>query len=306
MTKLYRSIMFVPGNRPDMMDKAPKYGPDALALDLEDSVPLGEKRTARATVRAGVERLAAAGIPMIARLNGVHTGLTSEDIDAVVTPGLVAVLVPKLERREDVLKVDAWIELCERKAGMAVGSVEIMILPETAAGVHHIYELLTACARVGNICAPLTARAGDIVRDIGYKWTPAGLETRYLESHILLAARAAGIEFPLAGGGIEVRNPERVREQFQRARETGFRGVFVIHPSQIPMAHEIFSLTGEEIAWHKGVLRAMEQAGKEGRAAATYDGMMVDNAHARNAQQLLRQAESFGLSVGDYPKVTAG
>ncbi len=303
MTRLYRSIMFVPGNRQDMMEKAPKYGPDGIALDLEDSVPPSEKRSARELVRAAVARISSAGTDMFVRLNGVQTGMTSEDIDAVVTPGLAGLLLPKPERREDVLKVDAWIELCERRAGMPVGAVKIMVLPETALGAHNIYELLTACPRVVNLCAPLTSRAGDIVRDIGYKWTAAGLETRYLESHLLLCARAAGIEFPMAGGGIEVRNPERVREQFQRARETGYRGVFVIHPTHIPIAHEIFSLTQEEIEWQKGVLRAMEAAGREGRAAATYDGMLVDYAHVRNAQQLLRQAISAGMDVGEYPEL---
>lgn len=303
MMKLYRSTMFVPGNRPDMMDKAPKYGPDALALDLEDSVPVKEKKAARQTVRAGIERLAAAGVSIVVRLNAVHTGLTGEDIEAVVIPGLIAVAVPKLERRDEVLKVDAWIEFFERKRGMAPGSVQIMVLPETALGVRNIHELLTACPRVGNILAPLTSRAGDIVRAVGYRSTREGIETRYMESHMLLAARAAGIEYPLAGGGIEVRNPELVREQFRRARETGYRGAFLIHPSQIPIAHEVFNLSAEEIIWHKGVLRAMEQAGRAGSAAATYDGMLVDYAHVRNALQLLRQAESFGLEVGDYPKI---
>jgi citrate lyase subunit beta/citryl-CoA lyase len=303
MTRLYRSIMFVPGNRPDMMDKAPRYEPDGIAFDLEDSVPPAEKHRARKIVRDAVARLSSAGPAMFVRLNGVQTGMTSEDVEAVVVPGLAGVLLPKPERREDVLKVDAWIELCERRAGMPVGAVKIMVLPETALGVYNIHELLTACPRVANLCAPLTSRAGDIVRDIGYKWTPAGLETRYLESHLLLAARAAGIEFPMAGGGIEVRNPERVREQFQRARETGYRGVFVIHPTQIPVAHEIFGLTREEIDWQKGVLRAMAAAGREGRAAATYDGMLVDYAHVRNAQQLLRQAESSGMDVGEYPQL---
>ena len=109
--RLYRSILFVPGNRPDWIDKAPKYGPDALILDLEDAVPIAEKAKARKTVRAGIGRLHERGVPIVVRVNGVNTGLTAEDIEAVVTAGLVAVAIPKLERVEEVLKVDAWIEL---------------------------------------------------------------------------------------------------------------------------------------------------------------------------------------------------
>ncbi len=108
--KLYRSILFVPGNRPAWMDKAPTYGPDALILDLEDAVPIAEKAEARKTVRAAIERLRARGVPAFVRVNALNTGLTADDIDAVVTEGLVAVTVPKLERVEEVLKIDAWCE----------------------------------------------------------------------------------------------------------------------------------------------------------------------------------------------------
>src|SRR5216684_5056074 len=149
--KLYRSILFVPGNRPEWIDKAPKYGPDALIVDLEDAVPNAEKVEARHIVRAGIERLRERGVPIVVRVNGVNTGLTAEDVEAIVTSGLVAVAIPKLECVEEILKVDAWIELFERKAGLPLGTVEILVLPETARGIMNIYQLTTACPRVGNI-----------------------------------------------------------------------------------------------------------------------------------------------------------
>jgi len=303
--KLYRSILFVPGNRPEWMDKAPKYGPDALILDLEDAVPVAEKAEARKTVRAGIARLRERGVPTVVRVNGVNTGLTAEDVEAVVTAGLVAVAIPKLERVEEVLKVDAWIELFERKAGLPVGTVEIMALPETARGIMNIYQLATACPRVGNIVGGVGARSGDVTKAIGYKWTRPGLETLYMASHMLLAARAAGIEYPLAAGSLEVGDTELVRAQLQRAREVGFRGALLIHPSAVPIANETFAPSQEEIDWNKGVLRAMAEAEQAGRAAVTYDGMMIDYAHVRNALDLLRQAAAFGIEVGEYPQVKA-
>jgi citrate lyase subunit beta/citryl-CoA lyase len=303
--KLYRSILFVPGNRPEWIDKAPKYGPDALILDLEDAVPNAEKVEARQTVRAGIERSRARGVPIVVRVNGVNTGLTGEDVEAIVTTGLVAIAIPKLERVEEVLKVDAWIELCERKAGLPIGTVEIVALPETALGIMNVYQLATACARVGNIVGGVGARSGDVTKAIGYKWTRAGLETLATASHMLLAARAAGIEYPLAGGSLEVGDTELVRAQLQRAREIGFRGSLLIHPSAVPIANAIFAPSEEEIEWNKGVLRAMAEAEQAGRAAVTYDGMMIDYAHVRNALDLLHQAEAFGLEVGEYPQVKA-
>ncbi len=303
--KLYRSVLFVPGNRPDWIDKAPKYGPDALIVDLEDAVPNAEKAEARHTVRAGIERLRERGVPVVVRVNGVNTGLTAEDIEAIVTGGLVAVAIPKLECVEEILKVDAWIELFERKAALPIGTVEILVLPETARGIMNIYQLATACPRVGNIVGGVGARSGDVTKAIGYKWTRPGLETLYMASHMLLAARAAGIEYPLAAGSLEVGDTELVRAQLQRAREVGFRGALLIHPSAVPIANEVFAPSPEEIEWNKGVLRAMAEAEQAGRAAVTYDGMMIDYAHVRNALDLLHQAEAFGIDVGEYPQVKA-
>lgn len=301
----YRSLLFVPGNRPDWMEKAPRYGPDALILDLEDAVPIAEKTSARALVRAALECLHHRGVASVVRVNGIDTGLTAEDIEAVVTTGLVAVAVPKLERVEEILKVDAWIELFERKAGLPVGTVEIMALPETARGILNAPQLAQACPRVGNIVGGIGSRAGDIAMAIGYKWTREGLETLYMASHILLAARAAGIRYPLTVGSLEVHDLDLVRSHLQRSREIGFKGALVIHPSAIPLANAIFAPSRAEIEWNRGVLHAMAAAERDGRAAVTYDGMMIDYAHVRNALDLLQQAAAFGLDVGDYPGVTA-
>lgn len=303
--KLYRSLFFVPGNRPDFMDKAPKYGADALLLDLEDSVPINEKVSARKVVRAGIERLRDRGVPVVVRVNGIGTGLTGEDIEAIVTPGVVAVAVPKLEFADEVRKIDAWIELFEQKAGMPRNSVEIIEIPETARGIMNAYELATACPRVGAIAGVICARSGDITKAIGYQWTPSQMENLYAASHVLLAARAAGMQYPLAGASLEVKDLEMVRFQLKLARQLGYRGCMVIHPSGVPIANEVFSPSKEEIEWNKGVLKAMAEAEAAGRAAVTYDGMMIDYAHVRNALDLIHQAESFGMDVGAYPAIRA-
>ena len=303
--KPYRSILFVPGNRPDWIDKAPRFGPDALIIDLEDAVPVAEKLATRPIVRAGIERSRERGMPIVVRVNGLATGLTAEDVEAVVTAGVVAIAVPKLEHAEELLKVDAWIEFCERKAGLPVGGIEMMALPETARGILKAYELATACPRVGNVIGGVGSRSGDVAQAIGYKWTRSGQETLYMASHVLLANRAAGIIYPIATGSLEVGDLELVRAQLERAREIGYRGALLIHPAAVPIANEVFAPSREEIDWNKGVLRAMAAAEPEGRAATTYDGMMIDYAHVRNALDLLQQAEAFGMEVGKYPHVKA-
>ncbi len=303
--KPYRSVLFVPGNRPDWIDKAPRFGPDALIIDLEDAVPVAEKLPTRPIVRAGIERSRERGMPIVVRVNGLSTGLTAEDVEAVVAEGVVAIAVPKLEYPEELLKVDAWIELCERKAGLPVGGIEIMALPETARGILKAYELATACPRVGSVIGGVGSRSGDVAQAIGYKWTRPGLETLYMASHVLLANRAAGIAYPIATGSLEVGDLELVRTQLQRARAIGYRGALLIHPAAVPIANEVFAPSREEIEWNKGVLQTMAAAEQEGRAATTYDGMMIDYAHVRNALALLLQAEAFGIEVGEYPHVKA-
>ena len=217
--KLYRSILFVPGNRPEWMDKAPKYGPDALILDLEDAVPIAEKRETRPMVRAAIERLHRRGVAIFVRVNGVDTGLTGEDIEAIVVPGLAAVAVPKVRCVGELCKVDAWIELYERKAGMDAGSVKIIVLPETALGIKDVYRLLTAYPRIGNVCGAPSVKSGDVTKAVGYQWTESGLEMLYVQQHTLLAARAAGIEYPITGGPLEIRNQKIVGEQLRRSRQ---------------------------------------------------------------------------------------
>lgn len=303
--KLYRSMLFVPGNRPEWMDKAPQYKPDALIVDLEDAVPIAEKKETRKTVREGIARLHKRGVPVIVRVNGVDTGLTGEDIEAIVSPGLVGIAIPKLEFAEEVRKIDAWVELFEQKAGMPKNSVELVLIPETARGIMNAYELATACKRVGTITGSVSNRSGDVTKAIGYQSTRSEMENLYQASHTLLAARAAGIEYPLAGAPLEVKDLAFVREQLKRARQIGYRSAMVIHPTAVAIANEVFSPSKEEIEWNKGILQAMADAEAAGRAAVTYDGMMVDYAHVRNALDLIHQAEAFGMDVGTYASIKA-
>jgi citrate lyase subunit beta/citryl-CoA lyase len=303
--KLYRSMLFVPGHRPAWISKAAKYGADALLLDLEDGVPIAEKVAARATVRAGIAELRAQGVATFVRVNALDTGLTSDDIEAIVAPGLAGVMVPKIETAAEVTRIDAWLEHFERKAGMPIGAVEILAMPETALGMQNAPAIATASPRIGCVANGIGARSGDVTKAIGYKWTPQGLEMLHIMSHILLANRAAGIEYPLSAGVLEVKDLDQVRRQMQRLREIGYRGMVLIHPSAIPIANELFAPGADEVEWHKGVLRAVAEAEKVGSSAVTFDGMMVDYAHVRNALDLLKQAQDFGMDVGEYPRVKA-
>ena len=196
----YRSMLFVPGNKPSWVDKAIASGADAVILDLEDSVPPAEKDDARATVRASVQRLAAgAAAPGVwVRPNAWESRLAGADLEAVVVGGLDGVLLPKIYGPQDVLRFDALLEHFEIRAGLEAGSVEIIVSLETAESMAECERIARASPRIASLFGA-TARDADIGRALGITWTADGLETLYVRSRILLACRASGLQHPICG-----------------------------------------------------------------------------------------------------------
>ena len=172
--KPLRSELFVPGNKEDWMRKAPRYGADALILDLEDSVPPEEKVATRAVVRKMLDELGPTGQTLIVRVNRLETGLTGEDLEAITCPNLYAVMLPKVQGPEDVVEVDVLLRYFERRAGMEVGKIFIDPALETAEGVRRAYEIATASPRVAHLGAS-GGKGGDTARSIGFQWTPQGM-----------------------------------------------------------------------------------------------------------------------------------
>ena len=133
--KPLRSVLFVPGNKEDWMRKAPQYGPDALILDLEDSVPDSSKSEARLLVRKMAEELGSAGVNLFVRVNRLETGLTGLDLEAVTCPHIYGILLPKVESPSDVVEVDHLLSFFEKKAGMDSNQIRIDPALETAKGL---------------------------------------------------------------------------------------------------------------------------------------------------------------------------
>ena len=288
-------MLFVPGNREDWMRKAPGYGADALILDLEDSVPPEGKAEARALVRKMVEELGSDGRTLFVRVNGLETGLTGEDLDAITCRYLYGVMVPKVETPRHVVEVDVLLSFFERRAGVDEGKVFIDPTPETAPGIRSAYEIAKASARVAHMGAS-GGKGGDTARSVGYQWTPEGMETMYMRSKVLLDARAAGVPYPVAGIWTDIRDLEGLRAAAQRDRRLGYTGMRLIHPSQVPVANEVFTPTNEEIAYWRGLVAAMEERRSQGGAAITYEGDMVDIAHEEAARAMLEMVRELRIS----------
>lgn len=293
--KPLRSLLFVPGNKPAWMEKALGYGADALIFDLEDAVPTPDKVAARPLVRAALARFHNCGLALTVRINALETGMAGDDLEAIVCPGLVAVVAPKVETPHDVVVLDALLTQCERRAGMEIGQVEVVPTLETARGIYHAYHIATSSPRVSTLSAA-AGKGGDTARSLGYIWSKNATETLYIRSKVLLEARAAGVACPLIASWFEVADLDGLRADACLNRQLGYSGQVVIHPSHVPVVNEVFTPSAEEIAYYRGLLTAMADAERQGTAAVTYQGAMVDVAMVKTAQQVLALARAVGLT----------
>ena len=286
--------MYVPGNRPAWMEKAINYGADCLILDLEDLVPDQEKVAARPLVKAGIKALKAKGQAVNVRINSFSTGLTLDDLEGILCPELNGVTLPKVETPADMNELDALLTHLERRMGMSVGAIETPLVCETAKGMRNIYEIATSCPRVKRVTLA-AGPGGDAARAIGYIWSKDGKETLFLRSKTVLDSRAAGIEYPTISSWWNIKDLDGLEQDASWNRRLGFRGQTVMHPSHIPIVNKVFTPSAEEIEFYKGLIQAMEEAGKKGIAAVTYKGDMVDEAMVKTARDILELAKSIGI-----------
>ena len=291
-----RSALFVPGNKPDWIDKALKSGADHLILDLEDSVPDADKVRSRALVKEGLAALSRAGEACSVRVNPFSTGLTLGDLEGIMCPELTEVSLPKVETAADLHALDAMLTVLERSHGFEVGRISTPLTLETARAMRCIFEIAVACPRVHGISLAAGA-GGDAARSVGYVWSKAGTETLYLRSKAVLDSRAAGIQFPMVASWFDIRDLDGLRADAELNRSLGFRGQVVMHPTHVPIVNETFSPKPAEIAYYKGLLVAYEEGQRRGTAAVLYEGDMIDTAMAVTAREILDLAKEIGIAV---------
>ncbi|MBI2861467.1 MAG: CoA ester lyase [Chloroflexi bacterium] len=279
-----RSLLFVPGNRERMLERAPMAGADALILDLEDAVPTSEKETARRMVAQSLPSLA--GQCVFVRINGLTTGYASEDLEATVGPGLAGVVLPKVEAEADVRDVDALLSDIERKQSVEPGVMELIVSIETARGVLAAPAIASASPRMRG----LFFGSEDFTRDIGAELTSEGLELLYARSAVVVAAVAAGVQ-PIDAVYVNYQDRDGLERDARFGRQLGFKGKCVIHPSQVAIVNHVFSPTQEEIDWARRVVAAFADAEARGLATLSLDGRMVDLATLEKAHRLLAWAD---------------
>jgi citrate lyase subunit beta/citryl-CoA lyase len=275
------------------MTKALESGADAVILDLEDSVPLASKVEARALVAKTID--AAAGSlsrPLIyVRVNGAATGLLADDLNAVMRPGLDAILLSKAENVEDVQQTAAALERNESQRGMKQGSAEIILQIENSLGVYNCFNLIKASPRVAATCFG-SARDGDLQTDLGCSWSIEGTELLYARSKVLLDTRAAGSHIhPLDGVFSDLNDETGLIADSRLSARLGYIGRTVIHPKQIAPVKGAYAVPEIEVAYYQKVVVEFAAAEKAGTAAIAVDGKLVDYAMAQRARRVLELAK---------------
>ena len=285
---MIRSALFVPAIRPDMIDKARGLKVDALVLDLEDSVPEASKEQARGNARDAIASLSAPSRQLWVRVNNTYSLLTRDDVRAVVGEHLDGIMLPKADRPEQVLYLEALLRDAEEAAGLEAGKLRLILVIESAAGLLKTVDTVKASKRT----LAVQLGAEDYATDLGIERTLDGSELAYPRSVIAVAARAAKVlaldtVYPAIGDEAGL-----VREA-QAARALGYKGKFAIHPGQIEPINRVFTPPPEQVERARKIIAAYDGVVEKGLGAVQVDGQMVDAPVAQRARDLVALADEI-------------
>ena len=289
-----RSMLFLPGNNPNMLINGNCLGADAVIFDLEDAVSPAEKDAARILVRNTMRYMDFRGCEIIVRINSVDTAYWKLDMDAIVPQKPSMLLLPKTGTAADILEADAYLTALEEKLGMEPNTVGLMALIETAMGVENAFSIATASPRV----RALFLGAEDLTADLQCKRTKEGREIEYARTRLVVAARAAGIavyDTPFT----DVNDDEGIWVDARLAKSLGFSGKASISPRHVEVINSVFSPTMKEIEYAYEVMDAIELAKSQGKGAIALRGKMIDAPIVNRAQQTIAAAEALGIRKED-------
>lgn len=299
MMRAPRSVLAVPASNLGMAEKALASQADAVFLDLEDAVAPDEKAEARGKIVQALQELDWEDRPTLYRSNALDTPYFYRDVIEVVEEAgdrLDSILIPKVQRPEDLHVAATLLYQTELSAGLEPGKIKIEGQIESARGLVSVDGIASATGRL----MALHFGPGDFAASVRMPQTSIGVmdewdevypghRFHYAMQRIVVAARAADLR-AVDGPVADYRDEDGLRKSCLLARSLGFDGKWCIHPAQIETVNEVFQPTEEETEWAKKVLKAYEEASAAGRGAITLDGQMIDAASIRMAWNTLDQA----------------
>ena len=286
--KIIRSLLFIPGNRPDMLAKTAKYKPDAFVPDMEDSVPESEKQNARKHINDALGNMMRLGIPVIPRINSLHSGLAYEDITMALGHNVFGLSVGKVGSADDIKRISEIIAIAEVDNGYEIGSTKLIVWIETAQSVINVKEISRSSPRL----LALAFGAEDYTNDMAIKRQPDDSEIAFARHAVAIAARSANL-LSLDTPYFEFNNNEGLRGDVLVARSIGYVGKFAIHPNQIEAINNGFIPSVEEIEQAKQIVSEYKKALRLGKGAIAVNGMVVDVPVVKRAQAVIDMADKL-------------
>jgi citrate lyase subunit beta/citryl-CoA lyase len=297
---LNRTFLFAPGNHPRRVEKALGLEADAVILDLEDAVAVSDKAAARRPVAEALRR-ARRGRGYV-RVNAPATPFCYGDLVETLHAKVDGVFLPKVESAADLHAIDWLMAALERERGIAEGSIDLVPMVETAAGVARVDRIVQArnlrpyrgewrVKRVAFGAADFSLEAG-LVPSLDEP------ELAGARERVVLASRAAGLEAPLDSPWFGLRDAEGFRRALERSRRGGFQGRLCVHPDQVPIANAAFTPGAEEVARAERIVAAFQAAEAKGAAAVEVDGQMVDYPIVFRARALLETMREIAARGG--------
>ena len=293
MSRLRRSLLFVPASSERFFAKAQESQADTLIFDLEDAVAPDRKASARETLKEVLADSGFSRFERTVRINALDTPYFLDDVLTMVEAGADGLVVPKTNNVEGIRFVAQLVSLAEARAGRASGSVVLLPLIEQPEAIGNAYGLAGASPRI----AGMAFGHGDFSLSMGIKAAPSteGI-VFHARCQVVTAAKATGI-VPIDNVYLDIKDLEGLSVETRQGKQLGYEGKACIHPSQVEPVNAIYTPTAEEVAYARELVAAFEQAVAEGNGAVSFQGRMIDGPIADIERIVLERARKAGMEV---------
>ena len=289
-SQLRRSLLYVPGNMPSMLQNIGVFRSDAVIIDLEDAVPLTEKDAARRLVRRFLEGYRERNKEILVRINPLDTRWGYDDLAEVLPAMPDGVRLPKADTPEIVERLDTRLTEFEEELGLPIGRFKILPSIESAAGVINCIDIAASSSRI----LGLAFGAEDYTASMEIERTKAGDELLNARARVVWAAKAAGVQ-AIDTIFADVKDVEGLRRETELVKGLGYTGKSLVNPRQIEIVHDVFAPKQEEIAYALQVIDAIQRARDMGTGVISLRGKMIDAPVVKRAFRIIRTAYAQGL-----------
>ena len=288
MTRLFRSLIFVPGNNPRFLEKAKSLQADIVCFDLEDSVPDQEKKSARKLIKSALKSRSEYNSSIFVRTNSPYSGKIPDDLEEIIQKGIDGIVIPKVNNVNELKKIEKKLVSLEKKRKLE----PIQIIPsiESTEGVVNTYQISSYSNRIPAVVFGIF----DLLNDLGVEYSLDSGGANYSRSKIPVDAKAAGVA-AIDGIWQNIKDINGLKKDCKLGKNLGYAGKSIIHPDQIDIAHKLFHPNKTELEWARKVCDSYLESTKNGKGATTIEGKMIDEVHFKQARAILELEKSNSM-----------